>query len=198
MSNEEKLLSVYDVLSSIDVREKVEEKNGLKYLSWAYAWGTLKEAYPDSTYKVYENRDELNYFTDGKTAWVKTGVTVQGIEYIEYLPVMDFKNKSIPVEKVTSFDVNKAIQRSLTKAIARHGLGLNIYAGEDLPMSEAEAKSVQSVKPDKDFIKEAIKACKTEDELSDLYQHYKEEIINDDKLLEEVTLTGKILKRKAA
>ncbi len=63
----------------------------------------------------------------------KTGVTINGLEHIEYLPVMDYKNKSIPADKVTSFDVNKAIQRSLTKALARHGLGLYIYAGEDLP-----------------------------------------------------------------
>jgi hypothetical protein len=61
---------------------------------------------------------------------------VNGIEHIEYLPVMDFRNASIPVEKVTSFDVNKAIQRSLTKAVARHGLGLYVYAGEDLPEEE--------------------------------------------------------------
>ena len=63
---------------------------------------------------------------------------MEGIEHIEMLPVMDFKNKSIPTEAVTSFDVNKAIQRSLTKAVARHGLGLYIYAGEDLPEDEME------------------------------------------------------------
>ena len=63
-------------------------------------------------------------------------MTVNGIEHIEYLPVMDFKNKSIPSDNITSFDVNKAIQRSLTKACARHGLGLYIYAGEDLPEEE--------------------------------------------------------------
>lgn len=73
------------------------------------------------------------YHTDGKTCWVKTGVTVNGIEHIEYLPVMDNRNRSIPASDVTSFDANKAIQRSLTKACARHGLGLYIYAGEDLP-----------------------------------------------------------------
>ena len=75
----------------------------------------------------------MNYHTDGRTCWVKTGVTVEGVEYIEYLPVMNYNNKSIPVESVTSTDVNKTIQRSITKAIARHGLGLYIYAGEDLP-----------------------------------------------------------------
>jgi hypothetical protein len=60
-------------------------------------------------------------------------VTVEGIEHIEYLPIMDYRNASIPVDKVVSTDVNKTIQRSLTKAVARHGLGLYIYAGEDIP-----------------------------------------------------------------
>ena len=125
--------SVYEVLSKINVNDKAEKKNGLTYLSWAWAWGVLKENFPNSTYTIYENKDGWNYFTDGRTAWVKTGVTVEGIEHIEELPVMDFRNKSIPLEQLTSFDVNKSIQRSLTKAISRHGLGLYIYAGEDLP-----------------------------------------------------------------
>ena len=123
-------------LNNINVNGKTEQKNGLTYLSWAWAWGEVKKLFPDSTYEIYENKDGFNYHTDGKTCWVKTGVTVNGIEHIEYLPVMDYKNKSIPAEAVTSFDVNKAIQRSLTKAVARHGLGLYIYAGEDLPESE--------------------------------------------------------------
>jgi hypothetical protein len=125
--------SVYEVLSKINVNDKAEKKNGLTYLSWAWAWGVLKENFPNASYTIYENKDGWNYFTDGRTAWVKTGVTVEGIEHIEELPVMDFRNKSIPLEQLTSFDVNKSIQRSLTKAISRHGLGLYIYAGEDLP-----------------------------------------------------------------
>ena len=84
---------------------------------------------------------QQSYHTDGRTCWVKTGVTIDGLEHIEYLPVMDMRNASIPVERVTSFDVNKAIQRSLTKAAARHGLGLYIYAGEDLPEAEAEQQN---------------------------------------------------------
>lgn len=120
-------------LNAINVNDKTEKKGGLTYLSWAYAWGELKKLYPDATYAVYENAEGWNYFTDGRTAWVKTGVTVNGIEHIEYLPVMDSRNKSIPLGNITSFDVNKAVQRSLTKAVARHGLGLYIYAGEDLP-----------------------------------------------------------------
>lgn len=120
-------------LNSINVNEHTESKNGLTYLSWAWAWGELKKRFPDAFYTVYENADGWNYFTDNQTCWVKTGVTVCGIEHIEYLPIMDFKNRSIPLGSVTSFDVNKAIQRSLTKAVARHGLGLYIYAGEDIP-----------------------------------------------------------------
>ena len=123
----------FEVLNNIDVGDKIEKKNGLSYLSWAWAWGEIKKRHPDAIYTIYENAEGLFYHTDGKTAWVKTGVTVNGIEHIEYLPVMDYKNKSIPIENITSTDVNKAIQRSLTKAVARHGLGLYIYAGEDLP-----------------------------------------------------------------
>ena len=120
-------------LNSIDCSDKIEKKNGLSYLAWAFAWGEVKKRYPDATYTIYENEAGWFYHTDGQTCWVKTGVTVNGIEHIEYLPVMDYKNQSIPQSKVTSFDVNKAIQRSLTKACARHGLGLYLYAGEDLP-----------------------------------------------------------------
>lgn len=128
--------SVFQTLNNINVQEHVEQKNGLSYLSWAWAWAEVKKLYPNAQYFIYERDTEhgpVNYFTDGKTCWVKTGVEIEGLEHIEELPVMDFKNKSITLDKVTSFDVNKAIQRSLTKALARHGLGLYIYAGEDLP-----------------------------------------------------------------
>lgn len=126
----------FKALNGIDVSDKTEKKNGLTYLSWAWAWGELKKLYPEATYTVYEDANGWNYHHDGRTAWVKTGVTVNGIEHIEYLPVMDYRNKSINIDNITSFDVNKAIQRSLTKAVARHGLGLYIYAGEDLPEKE--------------------------------------------------------------
>lgn len=133
-------MNYFEQLAAINCSDKIEKKNNLSYLSWAWAWDKIKRLHPTAFYTVYENAAGLNYHTDGKTAWVKTGVTVDVdgtmVEHIEYLPVMDFKNKSIPVENLTSFDVNKAIQRSLTKAVARHGLGLYIYAGEDLPEGE--------------------------------------------------------------
>lgn len=133
------MADVFNVLNAINVNEHTEKKNGLTYLSWAWAWGEVKKRFPDAFYTIYENADGWLYHTDGRTCWVKTGVTINGLELIEYLPVMDFKNKSIPANAVTSFDVNKAVQRSLTKAIARHGLGLYIYAGEDLPEDDPEA-----------------------------------------------------------
>lgn len=128
--------SVFETLNSINVNGHTELKGRLTYLSWAWAWAEVKKAYPDARYTIYENADGLFYHTDGKTCWVKTGVEINGLEHIEYLPVMNNTNRSIPLESVTSTDVNKAIQRSLTKACARHGLGLYIYAGEDLPETE--------------------------------------------------------------
>jgi hypothetical protein len=137
-------MNYFEELNKINVNDKTEERNGLTYLSWAWAWGELKKRYPMSYYTVHENKDGLMYHHDNRTAWVKTGVTVVdgefSLEHIEYLPVMDFRNKSIGIDSITSFDVNKAIQRSLTKAIARHGLGLYIYAGEDLPDGEVKEK----------------------------------------------------------
>lgn len=145
------MTNYFTELNNINVNDKTEKKNGLTYLSWAYAWGEIKKRHPDATYTVYEREDGCIYWTDGRTCWAKTGVTVNGLEHIEYLPVMDTRNKSIPLENVTSFEVNKAIQRSLTKACARHGLGLYIYAGEDLPEEEKTA-AAEAAKPDKDLI----------------------------------------------
>ena len=143
MAEKTEKLSVFETLNRINVNDRAEKKNGLTYLSWAWAWGEVKRAFPDATFTIYERETEwgpVNYFTDGRTCWVKTGLTINGLEHIESLPVMDFRNNSVSLENVKSTDVNKAIQRSLTKAAARHGLGLYIYAGEDLPEEEAVAK----------------------------------------------------------
>jgi hypothetical protein len=172
---EKKNESVFKTLNAINVNEHVEQKNGLTYLSWAWAWAKVKELYPDATYTVYENKEGWNYHTDGKTCWVKTGVTINGLEHIEMLPVMDNRNVSIhlkdftytvttkngksyevTVPALTSFDVNKAIQRSLTKACARHGLGLYIYAGEDLP---EEVKKEAEEKKQKEAEELLVQAC---------------------------------------
>lgn len=162
MKKEEK--SVFGVLNAINCNGHTEKKNGLTYLAWAWAWQMVKENYPTAFYTIYENADGLNYHTDGRTCWVKTGVTIEGLEHIEYLPVMDYRNASIPKDKVTSMDVNKAIQRSLTKACARHGLGLYIYAGEDLPSGEAEKMSADD-EADFELACQRMKEAKNRDEL---------------------------------
>lgn len=159
--------NVFNTLNKIDVGQKIEKKGQLNYLSWAWAWQILKSNFPNSNYKVYENELGWNYHTDGITCWVKVGVVVNDLEHIEYLPVLDFKNKSIPKDSVTSFNVNTSIQRALTKAIGRHGLGLYIYAGEDLPTDENgqvfkdyKTASKQTLEDTKEYFNEFYRICK--------------------------------------
>ena len=171
MKKEENNKSVFEVLNAIDCNEHVEKKNDLSYLSWAWAWQIVKKNYPDAFYTIYENASGLFYHTDGKTCWVKTGVTINGLEHIEYLPVMDFKNKSIPLNAVTSFDVNKAIQRSLTKAVARHGLGLYIYAGEDLP-EEAKMQKAEKESAMEDLAVNEMMAATSNEEIKKVWNKY--------------------------
>ena len=136
--------SVFEQLSSLNLSSKTEKRGNLTYLSWAHAWAECKKLFPDMTRTVYESDTCMNYFTDGSTAWVKVGVTIQGQEHIDYLPVMDMRNQSVPLANITSMQVNKTIQRSTVKALALHGLALNIYAKEDFP---AESDSnIQAVK----------------------------------------------------
>ena len=134
-------MEVFKKLSSIDVSAHIEKKGKFNYLSWAWAWAEVQKLYT-ATRTVYKNGSGWNYHTDGRTAWVEVGVTIDGVEHIDMLPVMNMQNKSLPIESVTSFDVNKAIQRATVKALALHGLGLHIYAGEDLPMTEKEKEYI--------------------------------------------------------
>lgn len=131
---------IFKDLSSININDKVEKKGQHKYLSWAHAWTLAKQKFPEIQRVVYECESTgLNYFTDGNSAYVKVGITIKGLEHIDYLPVMDFRNNALPLDKVTSMEVNKTIQRSTTKAIAMHGLGLNLWSGEDIVQTTTEA-----------------------------------------------------------
>lgn len=174
---------VFEKLNSINVNEHTEKKNNLTYLSWAWAWAEVKKAFPEATYTIYEDAEGCIYHNDGRTAWVKTGLTIKGIEYIEYLPVMDFRNNSIPVEKITSFDVNKAIQRSLTKAAARHGLGLYIYAGEDLPEVTENSQKAKDAYPDKKQMLALIKKTYKKEQLDSLCDGKGLDALDDSKIM---------------
>lgn len=147
--------SVFESLYNLNVNGHTEGRNGLTYLSWTYAIAEVKKRYPDMQYEV-EKFNGLPYVFDELTGYmVYTKVTIQGITHEMWLPVMDSANKAMKatpytyetkygekkVEAATMFDINKTIMRCLTKNLAMHGLGLYIYAGEDLPEVDKEKAS---------------------------------------------------------
>lgn len=142
------MASVFESLSSVNVNEHTEEKGGLTYLSWAWAIEETFKRYPDATYEILRFENNLPYVFDKETGYmVFTRVTINGLTKEMWLPVMDGNNKAMldhpyeyatkygkkTVEKATMFDINKTIMRCLTKNLAMFGLGLYIFAGEDLP-----------------------------------------------------------------
>ena len=129
-------------LLAINVNEHAEKKNGLTYLSWAWAWDQILRSDPQANYEV-KTFEGLPYMRIGDSAMVWVTVTVFGKPVTVQLPVIDYRNKCIA--NPNAFDINTSIMRCLTKGIAMHGLGLYIYAGQDLPMDEEEPK-VEPVK----------------------------------------------------
>lgn len=139
----------FELLSAINVNDKVEKKSNLTYLSWAWAWAEVKKSCPDATYSVIVDPNTTKpYFYDENLGYmVMTEVTINGETLGMWLPVMDGANKAMTatsytyqtkygektVEAATMFDINKTLMRCLTKNLAMFGLGLYIYAGEDLP-----------------------------------------------------------------
>ena len=149
MSENIKHKSVFETLSSIDLKGKIKTKNSLSYLPWSTAWSEVMKVYPDSTFRVIPQivdtiGNERFWHDDGRTGWVQVGVTIGGVEMIETLAIMNFKNVSIPAEQITSTDANKAMKRCLVKACAMHGLGLYIYMGEDIPEVTAKIQELQA------------------------------------------------------
>ena len=130
-------------LLELDVQKHVEKKNGLSYLSWAWAWAEALKADPTAKFHVdtFQRADgtTVPYMDINGTAMVWVRTTLFGKEMTCFLPVMDHRNKPIP--NPDAFQVNTAIMRCMTKCLALHGLGLNVYAGEDLPMVESEPKT---------------------------------------------------------
>ena len=131
-------------LLKINVSDRTEKKNGLTYLSWAWAWATVLEVDPTANFEVeqFTHPDNPNlrvpYQDIGGSCIVWVSVTIFGKTAKVQLPVLDYRNKCIPAPN--AFDINTSIMRCLTKGIAMHGLGLYIYAGEDLPMDSEPAK----------------------------------------------------------
>lgn len=147
-------MKTYQEVRLIDVSKHVEKKDNLSYLSWAWAWDEFKQAYPDAYYEVVKNERGLPYFEDVCGAMVYTRVTANNQTYEMWLPIMDSRNRamkrepysvqthrgSIQINAFTMFDVNKTLMRCLVKNLAMFGLGLYIYAGEDLPEKEEDVE----------------------------------------------------------
>jgi hypothetical protein len=152
-------MTTFEKLSAINVNDRVEKKDGLTYLSWAWAWSEVKKAFPSATYHPGETTyDEVLGFM------CHTSVTIDSETLPMWLPVMDSKNKSMKkypyeyetrygvktVEAATTFDINKTIMRCLVKNLAMFGLGIYIYSGEDLPEAEAAAVAAKKQEAKKD------------------------------------------------
>jgi hypothetical protein len=139
--------TTFEMLSKINVNKFVEKKNGLTYLSWAYAWSEVKKNCPDATYEIGETT-----YDDALGFMCNTSVTIDGETLPMWLPVMDGANKSMKkqpykystrygeksVEAATTFDINKTMMRCLVKNLAMFGLGIYIFAGDDIPTSEVQ------------------------------------------------------------
>lgn len=163
--------SIFETLFNINVGEHIEKKNGLSYLSWPFAWSEVKKIFPDANYKVkLFGENNLPYVYDESTGYmVFTSVTINDLTHEMWLPVMDNSNKSmksvkytydtnyrknVPVGPASMFDINKAIMRCLVKNLSMFGLGLYIYAGEDLPEKDSEKILPSDVKSLKKVISE--------------------------------------------
>jgi hypothetical protein len=167
-------VDVFKRLNKIDVSKKTKQKQNLTYLPWASAWAEVKKIYPDASFRVIpqimdEHGNTRPWHSDGISGWVSVGVTIQGTEITEDLAIMDFKNKAIPAENITSVDANKAVKRCLVKALALHGLGTYIYEGEDLPEETTKLMEIKEKikvliekkkKQSADFVVDIGKLCR--------------------------------------
>ena len=196
------MMNTFETLNAINVNEHTEKKETdggrtlLTYLSWPWAWAEVKKRYPDAQYTIIKDSAGLPYFSDPRTGiMVYTTVTIDGITHEMWLPVMDGQNKAmrfepyeiqtkyktITVKPATMFDVNKTIMRCLTKNLAMFGLGLYIYAGEDLPESEPKGSTEAAQDVGKKKLEEmnkqaaALKGPATEEQRKYIIDHADDE-----------------------
>ena len=143
-------LDIFKTLQALDLSDKHKtkgEKVKLTYLPWSSAWTAVKMVYPDAKFDVVRTPNGIRYWTDGRTCWVETTVTINDSTQNETLAVMNNKNEAIPLEDVTATNVDKSIKRCLVKNLALFGLDINIWEGEELSdvvkdRIEAEAKEL--------------------------------------------------------
>ena len=177
-------ITKFEKLKALNVNDKVDKKGKLSYLSWSWAWGVFKEFYPDATYKIKKQESGLPYVHDKDTGYmVFTEVTAGGETHEMWLPVMDGSNKAMKcepytyqtkngeksVEQATMFDINTAIQRCLVKNYAMFGLGLYIYAGEDLPQVSDAIKEESKSKAILDKVELKLQAFDSSTELNQFF-----------------------------
>jgi hypothetical protein len=133
--------STFAKLNAINVNEHIEKKGDFSYLSWPFAVQQLRLADPTATWSVRRFSDDLPYQKTDLGVFVEVSVCVQGITLSQIHPVLDSKNRTLM--EPSAFDINTSIQRCLVKAVALHGLGLYIYAGEDLPQGECNGEAAR-------------------------------------------------------
>ena len=136
------------LLAEVNVNNYTEKKNGFTYLSWAHAWGEFLKICPDATYVIKKDEEsKLPLFGNDDIGFmVFTEITANGLTHEMWLPIMDFRNQAIRGGKLTVMEINKAVMRCLVKNISMFGLGLYIYAGEDLP-EESDGNNKEVAKP---------------------------------------------------
>lgn len=132
--------SVFQILNEYDITEHLKKKDRIIYLPWSKAWMILKSLFPSAKFTINKAADGCIYHTDGKTAWVEVSITINDQTETESLAVMDFRNKSIPIDTITSADAEKSIKRCLVKCAALHGLGLSLWTGEELSSAARKKK----------------------------------------------------------
>jgi len=189
--------SVYEVLSRIDLSDKVEKKGRFSYVSWSDAVAVLLENYPLSTWEVTKWSEGMPYCQATTGAFVEVSVTVEGITRTQVHPVLDHTNKPIP--SPNAFQINTSIQRCLAKAIALHGLSLYIFRGEDLPPSEVIGDEPMDTKPvsqDRvraaaDYFMKKIDADLDEDLKTQALKDFNNKLTNDEKIAVQALLKGK-------
>ena len=220
ITDEERRAAMFDALYSLDLSDKLERRDNdkLSYLSWANAWVEFKRAYPNAEYRIVKNQEtNLPYFNDPNIGIiVYTEVTADGQSYEMWLPVMNGANKAMKetaytyqvydtfkkqyvektVQAATMFDINKTIMRCLVKNLAMFGLGLYVYAGEDIPNEETQPIDINATKKQTmrrtkataiqqstlekyAGIKAALSYCNDQTSLMNLYRQHQNEVENN-------------------